>query len=98
MSRKLKFGNILLAPEQCLAWRGAERIALSMNQTRVLEHLIKNRERLVEAQEIGETINLSEVSVRNVVRELRQKLGEPDPIRTVVGGGYIMTQPEATRA
>ena len=94
MTKTLKFGDLKLAPDQCRAWRGDRAIDLSNNQTRVLGHLMNSRNRLQQVEDIADDLGLTVSHIRNLVREIRQKLGAPNPIRTVMGGGYILVAPE----
>ncbi|MGE0170400.1 helix-turn-helix domain-containing protein [Nocardioides sp.] len=76
-----------------LAYRGSRELALSAIEFRVLATVVLARGRTVGAEELvagvyGEHRVGSEPTARRWIREVRRKLGSPDPVRTVFCGGY----------
>src|SRR5262245_45670159 len=79
------------------ATRSASRSGLPLELTRkelgVLEMLLAAEGRVVSAEELLEKVwdeyaDPFTTAVRTTIKKLRRKLGEPDPIETVIGTGY----------
>jgi DNA-binding response OmpR family regulator len=77
------------------ATRGGYPVTLSRREFAVLEVLIRERGRIVSPEELLEkawddSVDPLTNAVRMAVLRLRQKLGDPPLIETVVGRGYRM--------
>ena len=73
--------------------RGEKFIQLTRKEFGVLEELMRAAGQLVSAEQLldrvwDEHTDPFTTAVRTTVKTLRNKLGEPDPIRTVIGRGY----------
>ncbi len=96
----LQLGDITLEPELRLARRGDRDIELTRREFELLDLLMRNPDRVMSHAVILDRVwgadfmgddNIIEV----YVRYLRSKLGEPNPITTVRGAGYVMRRPQA---
>jgi len=92
----LSFGDLTLRPLQRTAWRGDEELKLTNTEFSLLEHLLKNRDKVVSREEL---LNLvwgydSFVETRatdDIVKRLRKKLSAASSgvvIETVWGIGF----------
>ncbi len=73
--------------------RNGRDLVLARKELGVLEVLLAAGDRIVSAEELLESVwdehaDPFTTAVRTVIRKLRRKLGEPDPIETVIGVGY----------
>ena len=89
----LQRGDLLLDPARRRAVRGTRPVALTPKELGVLEVLLAADGRVVSAEQLLEQVWDEHAdpftnTVRVTVMTLRKKLGEPDPIETVVGAGY----------
>jgi DNA-binding response OmpR family regulator len=91
----LQVGDIVLEPDLRLARRGGRDIELTRREFELLDLLMRNPDRVLGRATILDRVwgpdfmgddNIIEV----YIRYLRQKLGEPNPITTVRGAGYVM--------
>jgi len=91
----LQLQEIELDMDLRLARRGGHDISLTRREFELLELLMRNPDRILPRDTILDRVwghdfmgddNIIEV----YVRYLRQKLGEPNPITTVRGAGYVM--------
>jgi DNA-binding response OmpR family regulator len=76
-----------------MASRGGDRLDLSAKEFAVLELLMGAQGAVISAEELlarawDEAADPFSNVVKVTVSRLRRKLGEPDPIETVPGGGY----------
>lgn len=94
----LRIGDITLEPDLRLARRDGRDIELTRREFELLDLLMRNPDRVLARGTILDRVwgadfmgddNIIEV----YVRYLRQKLGEPNPITTVRGAGYVMRTP-----
>lgn len=92
----LAFGDWALSPDKNTVSNDQQNIDLSNKETGVLEYLIRNRGRIVSAEEILEHVWDRETdpfsdTVKTHIKTLRQKVDpEKQLIRTVRGKGYIV--------
>jgi DNA-binding response OmpR family regulator len=89
----LVHGDLRLDPAHRVAVRGGERLALSPKEFAVLEHLLAAQGRLVPTEELLERVwdqfaDPFTTTVKQTIRRLRAKLGDPPIIETVPRGGY----------
>jgi DNA-binding response OmpR family regulator len=73
--------------------RSGRPVELARKEFGVLEVLLAAEGRVVSAEELLEKVwdenaDLFTTAVRTTVKKLRRKLGEPDPIETLIGSGY----------
>jgi DNA-binding response OmpR family regulator len=89
----LERGDVTLDPSRRVAFRAGRRLDLSPKEFALLEHLLAAGERVVSAEELLERVwdeaaDPFTTAVKQTMRRLRAKLGEPPVIRTVREGGY----------
>ena len=89
----LECGDLQLDSARRLASRGGERLDLSAKEFAVLELLMGAQGAVISAEELlarawDEAADPFSNVVKVTISRLRRKLGEPDPIETVPGGGY----------
>jgi DNA-binding response OmpR family regulator len=89
----LECGDLQLDSARRLANRGGERLDLSAKEFAVLELLMGAQGAVISSEELlargwDEAADPFSNVVKVTVSRLRRKLGEPDPIETVPGGGY----------
>jgi DNA-binding response OmpR family regulator len=89
----LECADIRLDSARRLATRGGARLELSAKEFAVLELLMGAQGAVISAEELlsrgwDEAADPFSNVVKVTVSRLRRKLGEPDPIQTVPGGGY----------
>ncbi len=89
----LESGDLQLDSARRLASRGGERLDLSAKEFVVLELLMGAQGTVITSEELlargwDEAADPFSNVVKVTVSRLRRKLGEPDPIETVPGGGY----------
>jgi DNA-binding response OmpR family regulator len=89
----LECGDLQLDSARRLASRGGERLDLSAREFAVLELLMGAQGVVISAEELlargwDEAADPFSNVVKVTISRLRRKLGEPDPIETVAGGGY----------
>jgi DNA-binding response OmpR family regulator len=100
-SAELRIGDLVIDTARRRVVRGGAEIALTTREYQLLEHLARNSGRVVTRTALWEQVWESgaepDSNVVDVyVRYLRNKLGrDPDLIRTVRGGGYVL---EAARS
>jgi DNA-binding response OmpR family regulator len=89
----LERGDIVLDTGRRVAARGGRRLELSPKEFALLEYLLAAAGRVVSAEELLERVwdeaaDPFTTAVKQAMRRLRVKLGEPPVIRTVREGGY----------
>jgi DNA-binding response OmpR family regulator len=89
----LACGDLQLDSARRRASRGGERLDLSAKEFAVLELLMGAPGVVISAEELlargwDEAADPFSNVVKVTISRLRRKLGEPDPIETVAGGGY----------
>ena len=89
----LESGDLQLDSARRLASRGGARLDLSAKEFVVLELLMGAQGAVVSSEELlahgwDEAADPFSNVVKVTISRLRRKLGEPDPIETVQGGGY----------
>ena len=87
------YGDIRLDPGSRAASRAGQRLALSAKEFAVLEYLLACAGRVVSAEELLERVwdeaaDPFTTAVKQTMRRLRAKLGDPPVIATVREGGY----------
>ncbi len=100
----LKYGGIELQPDNQIAFRAGSPLALSAQETRLLECFLRHPGQILSQQQIRDWIwqgsqQPSSNVVAALVRLLRRKIettGVPNPIRTVYGKGYCFGEPMAS--
>jgi len=85
--------DLTLDPGRRVAFRAGRRLDLSPKEFALLEYLLTAGDRVVPAEELLERVWDSAAdpfttAVKQTVRRLRVKLGDPPVIRTVREGGY----------
>ena len=89
----LTHGDLRLDPQRREVWRGDRLIPLTAKEFALLEQLLLTPGAVVSSEELfsrvwdDHTDPLSNV-VAVTIGRLRRKLGDPDPVRTVLGAGY----------
>jgi DNA-binding response OmpR family regulator len=89
----LEHGDIVLDTGRRVAARGGRRLDLSPKVFALLEYLLAAAGRVISAEELLERVwdeaaDPFTTAVKQTMRRLRVKLGEPPVIRTVREGGY----------
>jgi DNA-binding response OmpR family regulator len=89
----LERGDIVLDPGRRVAARAGRRLDLSPKEFALLECLLAASGRVISAEELLERVwdeaaDPFTTAVKQAMRRLRAKLGEPPVIRTVREGGY----------
>jgi DNA-binding response OmpR family regulator len=89
----LVHGDLTLDPSHRVALRAGRRLDLSPKEFGLLEYLLATRNRVVSAEELLERVwdeaaDPFTTAVKQTMRRLRLKLGDPPVIRTVREGGY----------
>jgi DNA-binding response OmpR family regulator len=89
----LEHGDLTLDPSHRVALRAGRRLDLSPKEFGLLEYLLATRNRVVSAEELLERVwdeaaDPFTTAVKQTMRRLRLKLGDPPVIRTVREGGY----------
>ena len=96
---RLSAGELTLDPASRQVWRGAREVHLQNKEFRILEHLMRNPNRVLSRDQIAEYAwDYDFPAVTNVIdvhiKSLRRKLEDPYPgqlIQTVRGAGYRLT-------
>ena len=96
---RLTAGDVTLDPASRQVWRGRREIHLQNKEFRILEHMMRNQNRVLSRDQIAEYAwDYDFPAVTNVIdvhiKSLRRKLGDPYPgqlIQTVRGAGYRLT-------
>jgi DNA-binding response OmpR family regulator len=89
----LEHGDLTLDPSRRVAFRGGRRLELSPKEFGLLEFLLTAAGRVVSAEELLERVwdeaaDPFTTAVKQTMRRLRVKLGDPPIIHTVREGGY----------
>jgi DNA-binding response OmpR family regulator len=89
----LEHGEVTLDPSRRIAFRAGRRLDLSPKEFALLEYLLASAGRVVSAEELLERVwdeaaDPFTTAVKQTMRRLRVKLGDPPFIRTVREGGY----------
>ena len=98
--RELRMADLVLDPDAKTVTRAGQRIDLTTREYSLLEHLLRNRGRVISRVDIAERVwDLDFDTTTNVidvyVSYLRKKLDRdfsPKLIHTVVGMGYVMRE------
>ena len=96
---QLAAGDLRLDPASRQVWRGNREVHLQNKEFRILEHLMRNPNRVLSRDQIAEHAwDYDFPAVTNVIdvhiKSLRRKLDDPYPgqlIQTVRGAGYRLT-------
>ncbi|MDN3238275.1 winged helix-turn-helix domain-containing protein [Glycomyces tritici] len=91
----LAVGDLRLDAAAHRAWRGGGELDLTPREFSMLRYLMHHPGRTVSAEELLEHVwdanaDPFTASVRVILSRLRRKLGEPGPIATVNGVGYVL--------
>jgi DNA-binding response OmpR family regulator len=89
----LERGDVSLDSGRRIAFRAGRRLELSPKEFGLLEYLLAAGDRVVSAEELLERVwdeaaDPFTTAVKQTMRRLRVKLGDPPVIRTVREGGY----------
>jgi DNA-binding response OmpR family regulator len=89
----LVYGDVTLDPSRRVVFRAGQRLDLSPKEFGILEHLLAAGDRVVSAEELLERVwdeaaDPFTTAVKQTIRRLRVRLGDPPLIRTVREGGY----------
>jgi DNA-binding response OmpR family regulator len=93
----LEHGDLTLDPARRVAMRGGRRLDLSPREFGLLEYLLAAGNRPVSAEELldrvwDESADPFTTAVKQTMRRLRLKLGDPPLIRTVRESGYQIAE------
>lgn len=96
---RLACGELALDREAARVFQRGEEVELSAGEYRLLLMLMENKNRILSRQTLlarlwddeGDFVNDNTLTV--TMKRLRQKLGEPESIRTVRGIGYRLEEP-----
>jgi len=94
--RQLTIGDLRIDLDRRRVTRGDREVPLTMREFQLLEHLVRHAGKVVSRTELWEKVweshSVPDSNVVDVyIRYLRNKLGrEPDLIKTVRGGGYVL--------
>ncbi|WP_205323741.1 response regulator transcription factor [Glycomyces sp. YM15] len=93
----LAVGDLRLDTAAHRAWRGGVELDLTPREFSMLRYLMHYAGRTVSAEELLEHVwdanaDPFTASVRVILSRLRRKLGEPGPISTVTGVGYVLRE------
>ena len=93
----LERGDVTLDPSRRVAFRAGRRLELSPKEFALLECLLASAGRVVSAEELLERVwdeaaDPFTTAVKQAMRRLRVKLGDPPVIRTVREGGYQIAE------
>jgi two-component system response regulator MprA len=96
---ELRFADVLMDTRSHEVHRADRTIQLTAKQYDLLEFFLRHPNNVLSAETIyqhvwGGTYDSNVVQV--FIRNLRNALGDPDPIRTIRGAGYILKEPEST--
>ncbi len=91
----LTFGSLKLDPGTYKAWSNDRVVNLSPREFALLEFLVRHPQQVFSIETLLHRVwesdaDISPESVRVLVKRLRTKLGEPSPIKTVFGAGYML--------
>jgi len=94
----LEHGGVSLDPGRRVAFRAGRRLELSPKEFGLLEYLLAAGDRVVSAEELLERVwdeaaDPFTTAVKQTMRRLRVKLGDPPLIHTVRDGGYQIGTP-----
>jgi DNA-binding response OmpR family regulator len=94
----LERGDVTLDPSRRVAFRAGRRLELSPKEFALLECLLASAGRVVSAEELLERVwdeaaDPFTTAVKQTMRRLRAKLGDPPVIHTVREGGYQIGGP-----
>lgn len=93
-SRRLIHRNLVLDPDSCELWLDGRAIALTVTEFTMLVALARARGGVLSRAELldqawgGDSLEVGERAVDNVVLRLRRKVGRPELIETVRGIGF----------
>jgi two-component system copper resistance phosphate regulon response regulator CusR len=97
---ELRIGDVVIDTNRKQVTRAGKVVALTMREYQLLEYLVHHAGRVVSRtnlwEHVWESHSVPDSNVVDVyVRYLRNKLGrDPDLIKTVRGGGYLLEIPE----
>lgn len=96
----LSWGDIQLDPAAHTVWRGAIMIPLTPREFSLLDYLLRHPDRVCTREDLLEHVwdahydgvsNVVDVHIANLRRKLELP-GQPDPVETVRGVGYRLTE------
>jgi two-component system response regulator MprA len=92
---ELRFADVRLDTRSHEVWRGERLIELTNKQFELLEFFLRHPRQVLSAETIyghvwGNTYDSNVVQV--FIRNLRQRLGEPELIHTIRGAGYVLKE------
>jgi DNA-binding response OmpR family regulator len=91
----LNVGDITLDPARFVVTRGEREINLTAKEFSLLEYLMSHQGQVLSQETLLEHVwdEMADPftnTVRVTVSNLRRKLGEPQPVQTVAGRGYVL--------
>jgi DNA-binding response OmpR family regulator len=91
----LTVGDLTLDPARFVVTRGGQEITLTAKEFSLLQYLMSNQGRVLSQETLLEHVwdEMADPftnTVRVTVSNLRKKLGEPQPLETVPGRGYVL--------
>ncbi len=94
-SNELKHDALTLDPVAFRATFGEKNLSLTPKEFALLEYFLRHPRQLLTVESLLFNIwrseeGLTEHAMRNCLQRLRKKLGEPCPIKTIHGSGYIL--------
>jgi len=89
----LRVGDLTLDVAAHQAWRSGAALDLTAREYALLRYFMHHPDRVLSTEDLLEHVWDANAdpftsSVRVILSRLRRKLGEPDPIETIVGAGY----------
>lgn len=95
ISPVINVGDLTLDPARFRVMRGGREIALTAKEFSLLEYLMTHHGQVLSQEKLLEHVwdEMADPftnTVRVTVSNLRKKLGEPQPLETVAGRGYVL--------
>ncbi|MEZ4403577.1 MAG: response regulator transcription factor [Kofleriaceae bacterium] len=93
-ARRVRYRDLVLDPDSCELWVEGRAVALTVTEFATVVALLRargavlSRAALLDQAWGGDSLEVSERAVDNVVLRLRRKLGRPGLIKTVRGVGF----------
>ncbi|MBK9033636.1 MAG: response regulator transcription factor [Myxococcales bacterium] len=93
-ARRLTHRTLVLDPDSCELWLDGRAVALTLTEFTMLVALVRARGGVLSRAELldqawgGDSLEVGERAVDNVVLRLRRKVGRPELVQTVRGIGF----------
>jgi DNA-binding response OmpR family regulator len=94
----LRIGDLTIDVASHRAWRSDAALDLTAREYALLRYFMHHPDQVLSTEDLLEHVWDANAdpftsSVRVILSRLRRKLGEPDPIETIVGAGYRLREP-----